>query len=230
MRLSLLPNILRKVRENLRHTASFDVLEIGDVFQKGTRKDFSIEKKKLALVHVGPSGENRSAFFSLKGKVESFLRSFDIEGVSFIPGLSVEPFLTVSSVFHPTRTAVIMHDGTALGIMGEIHPAIAKASGTDPKTVVAEFDMAAVMSARRLEKEYVPIRRFPYAMRDISLAFPKHVTVALAEALLREAGAPLLRSHELFDIYEQGEEKNFAFHLAFGAPDRTLSKIGRAHV
>jgi phenylalanyl-tRNA synthetase beta chain len=47
--------------------------------------------------------------------------------------------------------------------------------------------------------------------------------VSEVEQLLREAGAPLLQKFELFDIYEQGEEKSMALHLSFGASDRTLS-------
>ena len=70
---------------------------------------------------------------------------------------------------------------------------------------------------------FVPLQKFPYALRDISLTFPKHVTVADVETIFREGGTPLLRKWELFDIYEQEAEKSFAFHLSFGALERTLS-------
>jgi phenylalanyl-tRNA synthetase beta chain len=69
---------------------------------------------------------------------------------------------------------------------------------------------------------YKPLQKFPFALRDISLTFPHQVTVGEVEALFREAGAPLLQKFELFDLYEQDSEKSLAFHLYFGAPDRTL--------
>ena len=49
------------------------------------------------------------------------------------------------------------------------------------------------------------------------------VTVSEVERLLHEAGKPLLKHYELFDIYDHGEEKSLAFHLSFGADNRTLS-------
>jgi phenylalanyl-tRNA synthetase beta chain len=41
--------------------------------------------------------------------------------------------------------------------------------------------------------------------------------------LMREVGAPLLRSAELFDIFERDGKRNLAFHLSFGADERTLT-------
>ena len=42
--------------------------------------------------------------------------------------------------------------------------------------------------------------------------------------LMREVGAPMLRSAELFDVFEREEgERNLAFHLSFGADERTLT-------
>ena len=69
----------------------------------------------------------------------------------------------------------------------------------------------------------MPLQKFPYATRDITLWFPRTVMAGDAEEVVRTGGGELLKEATLFDIYEKGEEKSYSFHLAFGAPDRTLT-------
>lgn len=220
---TLLPTLLRKVRENLRHLAQFDCFEWESVFARGTKRGMVTERKMLALGTVlAGKGNQGEAFFTLKGKVTAFLQEFHIEDVSFIP-LSSDAALPGVSLFHPTRSAAIVSGGHMLGSIGELHPSVAKSFGLDVRMAFAEFDTQRMREVVSSEIVYTPLQRFPYALRDISLTFPRKVTIGEVEQLLLEVGAPLLRQFELFDIYEQEEEKNLAFHLYFGALDRTIT-------
>jgi phenylalanyl-tRNA synthetase beta chain len=127
------------------------------------------------------------------------------------------------AMLHPSRSACYVVGGTVIGVIGEIHPDVLRACGLDARVAVGEFATAALLALRKRETVFVPLQKFPYALRDISLTFPRQMTVGEAERLLFEAGAPLLQRSELFDVYEKDDEKSFAFHLSFGAPDRTLS-------
>lgn len=230
LRMTLAPTMLRKVRENLRHSDRFDCFELESVFMKGDKKQACEEKKSLLLTTVRAKKSDRSevspkageAFFALKGKVVALLDTFHIGDISFIP-LPESSDMPEASVLHPTRSALVRSGETVLGVIGELHPSVARDFDIDARIALAEFDVRALAGAQAAEILFVPLQKFPFAVRDISLIFPKRVTVSEAEQLFREAGAPLLRKSELFDVYEKDDEKSLAFHLSFGSNDRTLS-------
>jgi phenylalanyl-tRNA synthetase beta chain len=225
LRLTLIPLMLSKVRENLRHFQSFDCFEWGSGFSRHLKTRGPEESKSLGLVTVLPkqnvSGE---AFFSLKGRIIALFEALaiDSERISWEP-LDRHPEASIGDLFHPTRSACVMLDGKVIGIVGEAHPKTIKAFGVPSKLAMAQFSAHALQLARKSETRFVPLQKFPYALRDISLSFPKKTTVADVESVLREVGAPLLVRNELFDIYEQEDEKSLAFHLFFGHAERTLS-------
>lgn len=222
LRMTLLPAMLRKVRENLRHIGSFDCFEEESVFWKGAKKGSVKESKMLALATVLPEkGDAGAAFYALKGKVGAFFESLCIASAAYVPLRGDE--LPGAALFHPTRSAAVVVSGKVLGVIGELHPSVARAFGLDARVACAEFSLEALLGASAGTVAYQPLRRFPYAMRDISLVFSRKTTVSEVERLLHEAGSPLLEKCELFDIYGEGEEKSLAFHLFFGASDRTIT-------
>ncbi len=231
LRMALLPLHLRKIAENLRHFSTFDCFEWGKVFAKDEKTKRPVEAASLSLLTVLPKKSERGeAFFTLKGKLSALLESLSIDETM----LSVEspekyfdmPILTM---LHPTRSACYVFSGKAIGFIGEIHPEVLGRFGLDGRMAAGGFIASELMALRKQEKTFIPLQKFPFALRDISLTFPssngKKVTVGEVEALFREAGAPLLQHFELFDIYEKGDEKSFAFHLSFGASDRTLASL-----
>lgn len=230
LRLALAPLLVRKTKENLRNFSRFDLFEWGSIFTRDPKTQKVTETKSLALVTViEQKSQSGEAFFALKGRVLAFFEALWIEtaGLEWVFPANVAR-LPLLAMFHPTRSAVLTVAGRPIGIIGEPHPHTLRAFGLEPRLALAEFDVDALRKLRRAERAFAPFAKFPAALRDISLTFPQtshsSVMVAQVEALLHEAGAPLLRSSELFDIYTIDGEKSFAFHLAFGAPDRTLSR------
>ena len=64
--------------------------------------------------------------------------------------------------------------------------------------------------------------------RDLAIVVPERTPAASVESLLVAHGGALLRDVRLFDIYRgvplAADEKNLAYRLHFGAPDRTLTE------
>lgn len=218
LRQSLLPIMLRKTKENLRHLESFAFFEIGDVFELPLKKMLT-EWKEIAFVEVTKPKAGEPVVLCLKEKVTSYLNSLGVEDVSVVPEIEGE-----DAWYHPTRRATIKLSGVAVGTIGEIHPSIAKAFGLpENRVAVAVMRFDDILHARKKETIYEPAGRFPFATRDITLWFPKKVTALEARQVVEEGGGELLKQSELFDIYEKDGEKSFSFHLFFGAPDRTLT-------
>ena len=225
LRMNQVPHMLQKIKANLRTFESFDIFDWGSVFGKDPKTGTSGEVESLGLMTVlSKKSEKGEAFFVMKGKVEALFKALHIDTERLSWELPEKfPELPVLGMLHPTRTAVFAFEGKPFGIIGEIHPQTLKAFDLEPRVAMAGFVAEDLEKLQMKEIVFAPLQRFPYAVRDISLTFPKKVTVAEVESLLRNAGAPLLRRLELFDIYEQKEEKSLAFHLSFGAEDRTLS-------
>ncbi|MBI2439300.1 MAG: phenylalanine--tRNA ligase subunit beta [Candidatus Moranbacteria bacterium] len=227
LRLSLLPGLLRKTRDNLRYFDALDCFEYESVFSRGAKKGSIEEKKKLSLVTVLPKkNKEQSPFFVLKGKIQSLRALLDISDISFVLPEEQSEKSAIQDMLHPTRRALLVIEGDVVGMIGELHPFVAQGFGLDSRVAVAELDYEKLFAHRLKEAFYVPLQKFPYALRDLSLTFPasfrKRVTVAIVEKFLLDVGAPLLRRVELFDIYEHDDEKSMAFHLSFGAADRTI--------
>ena len=225
LRLSLVPLHLRKATENRRHFESFDCFEWGKVFAKEAKTKRPVEISALSLLSVSTKRhEKGSGFYALKGKVEALFTALHIDTTELVlESAQDHPEVPVLAMLHPTRSACYVVRGTVIGMIGEVHPAVEKSFGLDGRVAVAGFVTGALESLQKTETVFAPLQKFPYALRDISLTFPRSMTVSEVERLLFQAGAPLLQKADLFDIYEQGDDKSFAFHLSFGAPDRTLS-------
>lgn len=214
MRLMLLPNLLMSATKNARVFESFHMFEIGQVFMRGEKHPQ--EEKRLALLSAAPRALDRiQAFAQFRGQLENLFARFDLP-------FSLEAPAQGTSIFHPTRQAAILIRDQGLGHMGELHPRLARQIGLGGPIMLAELNLNLFRDQVSTEKAVVPPRRFPLAFRDISLIGPGRVTYREIKALLDEIGAPLLVSAELFDVYQEREEKSYAFHLAFGLEDRTI--------
>ena len=78
-----------------------------------------------------------------------------------------------------------------------------------------------------LQKKYYEISKFPTVDRDLSMLVPKAISVAKIEEVIQKNGGKLLKSYELFDIYEGSQVKDgyksIAYTISLGAMDHTLT-------
>lgn len=217
LRKSLVPSLLRKVKENLRHTETFALFEWESVFEK-SRKTEVQETKMLVLTSVSRK-KGEQEFFRLKGSLENFLESLGIDGVEYVRHVAPE----AGDEWHRTQSADIVVRGKTLGTIGTLMPFILKNFGITAGCAVAVLDVEVLRTSVHAETLFRPLPRFPFAVRDISLVFEKRVESAALTTLMLEAGVPLLQKAELFDIFEREGKRNLAFHLSFGTEERTLT-------
>jgi phenylalanyl-tRNA synthetase beta chain len=158
-------------------------------------------------------------FYDVKGMVDALCAAFHVEP-RYTP--SREPYL------HPGRTAEVRLGTQRLGVVGELHPALAEQLDLEGKSiVVAELDFEPLLRARQPYLMAVTPSRFPPADRDIAVIVDEDTPHAELDASIRAAGQPLLESVRLFDIYRGGPiasgRKSMAYALRYRAADRTLS-------
>ncbi len=217
MRTTLLTGVLSTAALNLsRRAESLRLFETGRVYLPKSLPltELPEEEERIALAVCG-EGED---FYTLKGVIEALLGYLGIE-TRYTPG--------GPGFMHPGRSAQITAaDGTALGVMGELHPDSAAQLGIKKRLYCAELNAAAITACARDWKGYKSYAKLPGIDRDIALVVPAGVTHGQIIDTITAAGGSLLERTVLFDVYEgekmQPGKKSMAYSLHFQAADRTL--------
>ncbi len=217
MRTTTLPSMLDILARNYSYRSrDVRLYEIGRVYLPGGPDGLANEPRMLTL---GAYGEGYD-FFTMKGAVESVLRDLRIAGAAF-RACQDDPS------YHPGRCAGVYAGEKLLGVMGQIHPAVAANYGVDCELYCAELSFEALLEAQGPGAEYHPLPRFPAVSRDIAVVCGEEVTVGELEACIRKAGGRLLRDVVLFDIYRgqgvAGGSKSVAFSMTLRADDRSIT-------
>lgn len=161
-------------------------------------------------------GERQLDFYDAKGLVEYLCDKCRITP-AFVPGSDPGLF--------PGRQADVLVDDQKIGVVGQLHPAVARACELDSDVMVVELDVARLMARAKTLAEYEPLYRFPFSERDLAIVVDRNVTFDSVREIV--SGFALVADASLFDLYA-GEQipagkKSFAMHLVFQAPDRTLT-------
>jgi phenylalanyl-tRNA synthetase beta chain len=130
--------------------------------------------------------------------------------------------------FHPGRTARILAGEQLIGIIGELHPLIARRCGIEgTRVAVAEIDAEVLVELSRKQQRAISSPRFLPVEQDLAVVVTESTPAATVEAALRSGAGPLLTDIVLFDVFrgpQIGEEnKSLAYRLTFTSPGRALT-------
>ncbi len=217
MRPSLIPGTLSVIADNEGLFQSGDVFEVSNIYIADDQ-GLPEERASVLVASYGPWSDDR-LFRKVKGFLDAYLahaaRPVRFSRITPGPGL-----------WHPGRAVDIYVGDTAIGTMGELHPAILESFGIDGHVCTAEFDLSVLVGSEPEKRSYEPIPQFPPARRDLAFVVPDPVEYAKVEEAMSGA-SDLLAQIELFDVYRDrriGEgNKSFAVHLSFQHPERTLT-------
>jgi len=198
LRPSLIPNLLKNVQKNQKHFDKIKIFELGKVFEQNQ------EKRELAGILTG------DAFYQVKGIIDLLLNKLGVSNIWY--GEGKIPFC------HPKKCAEVKVNNTKIGFLGEMR-------GVD-KIVVFDLDFDKLQKLVSEEHQYMPLSKFPSAVRDLAILVPRQTKVVQVLNKINAAGGKLVRDVDLFDIYE-GEElpqgkKNLAFHIIYQSETKTL--------
>ena len=216
MRTTILPSMLEILTRNYNYrNKSAALYEIGRIYLK--RSDGLADEPKI--VSIGAYGPEMN-FFRIKGWVE------ELCGGLGIPKLHFEAERENSS-YHPGRCAKVFCEGTYIGVLGQIHPAVAANYGVDAELYCAELSFDALHTLRGGVPVYKPLPRFPAVTRDIAVVCAADIPVGdMVEHIMSEGGQ-YLKDCRIFDVYTGHHiaegKKSVAFSLTMRADDQTLT-------
>jgi phenylalanyl-tRNA synthetase beta chain len=228
LRRTLAAGILETMAQNARIRERLCFFELGPVFLPVSGEALPAEPRRLGIGMAGPIAPSswreqepaRIDFFILKGVVEALLAGLHLTEVTFDP--------VSHPLFAPGRSARVAVLGSAVGVLGEIHPQVRAACDLAVNPIgLAELDLDRLLARVTSGHMVRPVPRFPPVLEDVALVVDEAIPAAAVSAAIRAAAGPILANVRLFDVY-RGEQlapgkKSLAFSLAFQAADRTLT-------
>ena len=217
MRTTALPSMLEILARNYAfHNKDVQLYELAKIYLPRDDSPLANEPKVFVFGAYGP----HTTFYSLKGQVEALLRQLNIRPAEYTAQRE-------NPSYHPGRCAALTIDGKPYGVLGQIHPLVAKTYGIDAEVYCAELDFTGLMQQQQPEATYHPLPKYPAITRDLALVCDESCTVGQLEHCIAAAGGNLLRDIRFFDVYRGAgiapSKKSVAFSLTLRADDRTLT-------
>jgi phenylalanyl-tRNA synthetase beta chain len=223
LRVSLIPNLLYNVSQNLKNFGQMRLYEIGRTY-KFINSYFPLEEKNVAGLIVLDRKSGKAPFYEAKTAVEILLRRLNISSLKYRRAESANPLA------HPAKHAAWFDFKSQQEIIQifELHPEVAQNFGLE-KYPVACFTVnySLLHHLDRAERRYRPIPKFPSIQFDISMMVEADREVASFEKAIRAADSSLISQVKLFDFYQGGNipvgKKSLAYQITLQAADRTLT-------
>ena len=227
LRLSLLPELLSVAAYNeARNIHDIALYEMGAVFisKEATLTTQPKEALRLSGVlaghliqHPWQQASVKIDFYVAKGIVESLFRYLDIEA-TFVQAEIDQ--------MHPGRTATIKIGDDYVGYVGQVHPFDQKQLDLK-ETYVFDIDFEKVLELYDRVPQFNSIPKYPSISRDIAFIVNSDVHAGDIRDVIKSEGAPLVKSVDIFDVYEgehlEDNQKSIAYHLLYQDPERTLT-------
>ena len=220
MRTISLNGMLNSLAFNYNHrNKNVRLYELGNVYLPKSLPLTELPDERMQFT-LGMYGEGD--FFTMKGVVEEFFEKVGLRKPAKYDPNAGKPYL------HPGRQANIIYEGTVVGYIGEVHPAVADNYGIGERTYVAVLDMKNIVSFATYDRKFEGIARFPAVTRDLSMVVPKQILAGQIEEMIAQRGGKHLESYHLFDLYEGAQiekgYKSMAYSITFRAKDKTLEE------
>ncbi|HZS41739.1 MAG TPA: phenylalanine--tRNA ligase subunit beta [Polyangia bacterium] len=225
MRTTLIAGLTSALERNLlRGVADLKLFEVGEVFLPTTPGAQPDERRRVAGVLAGhadgwlrPGAE--LDLFDAKGAVEELLAALGhTSDVDYQAGR--EPWL------HPGAQARVQVGDRDVGVLGELHPDVARALGLETRVLAFEIDLASLGAPPPVVVAEPP--RFPAVTRDLSFFIAANVTAREIAHAIRAARDPLCADFRVVEDYREPGKvpagaKGMLWSFTYRAPDRTLT-------
>jgi phenylalanyl-tRNA synthetase beta chain len=235
MRQTLLYSGLESISHNLnRRMADLKFYEFGNVYQYNPAKAESsdvtrkyTEQKKLS-VYVTGNQQNESWYITAQKTDYHFLKSI-VFATLRKTGVALHKLLAVES---DTRLfaegeSFSLNNKTLVSI-GRLNSAVLKQFDIKQDVYYAEIDWNSLLREVKPDSvKFSEISRYPEVRRDLALLLDKSVKFIDIEAIAYKNGKGILRSVNLFDVYEgdkiEAGKKSYAVSFTMQDDQKTLT-------
>ena len=232
LRTSLLVSALPIISNNIKKgEKDIAVFEIGNVFKRlnnqiSTFSDFE-EKKRLLILITGKkqsrqwySGETEYDIFDLKGLINVFLSKFSLDNVLN------DSYNSIQNMNYDYHFTINFKD-SVFGDGGRVSKNVLKMFDINQSVYSFEFDFEIFRKLSSERKTFKELLKYPKVNRDFAFLFDKSINYTLVKDFILKESSDILKSVELFDLFENKEisedKKSMAFNLEYYDYNRTLT-------
>lgn len=228
MRQTMLFSALETLVYNLnRRQKDLKVFELGKVYNQVTLEDGTTKYNEQSRLSIALTGNKYPeswlqknqpvAYHDLASAVQLVLNLFRVKAVETQPA---DPTL-----FQYGLTYLV--NKKPLVSLGLVQPKLVKLVDLKQPVFYADFDWQALLKLTTTKVRYEEVVRFPDVRRDLSLVLDKGVAFEQISRLARQTERKLLRSVNVFDVYE-GEKlgdgkKSYSVSFLLQDPTQTLT-------
>jgi len=209
LRTSLMPGILRSVRDNSRHLDNFRLFELGHEIHKRAG-DLPNERLHLAAAVYSKAGDGQAGLFEAKRLAECLLKNAKVSQTE------------AKAWEHPARAYEVVWRQQAVGRIAELHPNLATG-----RAAVLDLDLTLVQEMGSEAVKYQPLQRYPSSAFDLSVLAAERQPVVEIEDLLASYAGPQLQGIEFVRQYVgpplAAGQKSVSFRLRVASSQKTLS-------
>jgi phenylalanyl-tRNA synthetase beta chain len=223
LQISLVPQMLRMISENLRFFAGFRIFELNRIFRDegwGPHHGSDpLPNQRKSLVGAVVSTDAAGAFLQAKGIVEQLAARVQMPALTF-GAMDATPWSEAAG------TLCILQDGRPVGTLGVVSARTSRASGIKGSfATLFELDVSALEAHVSRENAPIPTPRYPEVDFDLSMVVKKAVRWEAVQQVAAQAD-PLIRSAAFVDEYSgkglDQHDKSLTLRLRIGSPHRTL--------
>ena len=213
LRTSLLPGLLKSLAYNQSHRGTGARLyEVGHIYLPSD-DELPIEQEWVAAAAAG--SDARSAVECLN----RLAAALNLQGLKIVNG--PRPGL------HPTRSAEVQFWGKPLGEVGEVDPGVLEAFGVDGRVAWLQLRLPPIVRALQTPPKFKSVSRYPSSDIDLAFVVPESVPASDVANTIKKAGASLVKSVDLFDVFRSeslgADVRSLAYRLRLQADDHTLT-------
>ena len=201
LRKSLIPLLFENYERNAHYFESIRIFEIGKVFGLVSGKT----KEKYSLGILISSKKDNSLILELKGIIDELFKEIGIVDFDFIPDVDVIKIQIDGKLVGALGTQKLKH--------GEIQ-------------AFGELDFEKLILETEEGREYIPIKKFPSTMRDISVLVSKDIKIGDIIQKIEDEDVEIIENVDLIDEYQDESligKQSLTFRIIFQANDRTLT-------
>lgn len=222
-RKSLLPHMLDVIKYNNDHSIKdVNIFEIANTYVNEEIEQLGIAMSGNYIDTPWLGNVVKADYYIMKGIFEKVMHVLNIDPARYTLVRVEED----NKDFHPGRSAYVKMGKEIVGVVGQVHPAKAKAYGVD-ETYVCELNLTSLIAVRSSKIKFTPLPQYPSVSRDIALIVDRSVPASDIERTIFKA-SKLIKETKIFDVYEgehvAKDQKSIAVSLTLQDDKRTLDE------
>ncbi|HAZ09939.1 MAG TPA: phenylalanine--tRNA ligase subunit beta [Candidatus Omnitrophica bacterium] len=226
MRPSLLSEMLEVLNWNLnRRNTLLQLFELNKVYimNKATGQADEVMHLSIGICGNKPGNWKEKSrdldFFDLKGIIEILMEHL------------VARNYRIEKTEHPSLkeniATVIIVNGKACGVFGEVKEDVARRFDIKRKVYIAEISLNDLFASANLKKTFIALPKYPSIKRDIAILLDDTITASSIYDVIKEEARELVKSVDVFDLYKGQQievgKKSLAYTIEYRSDERTLN-------